>query len=185
MRTFCSSTMLCAFAAAALASGAPSANAARAPRLKVKLTTSYGQDAGTATFTQRKNGVHVKIDAKNLPFGDHAMHIHEYPVCDAPDFHGAGNHFNPDGKKHGIRNPAGHHNGDLPVNLEIGEDHMGSASFNVDHLSLDPNAPDSLFLNGGTSIVIHKRPDDMMTDPTGNAGNRIACGIITQAGLQK
>lgn len=175
--------MLIAAAALAVAVRVPSAHAAKATNLKVKLATSTGQDAGTATFIQRKNGVRVKLDLKNLPVGEHGVHIHQNPKCDAPDFKTAGGHFNPDGKKHGINNPEGHHNGDLPMNVSVGEDHTGSASFVVDRLSLDPAAPDSLFLNGGTSIVVHEKADDMKTDPAGNAGNRIACGVITQAAM--
>ena len=76
-------------------------------------------------------------------------------------------------------NPMGHHNGDLPQNVSIGEDRMGQASFKVNDLSLDPSAPDSILAKGGTAIVIHEHADDMKTDPTGNAGNRIACGVIT------
>ena len=76
-------------------------------------------------------------------------------------------------------NPAGHHNGDLPQNITIGEGHVGQASFNVDYLSMTPGAADSILANGGTSIMVHEKADDMKTDPTGNAGNRIACGVIS------
>jgi Cu-Zn family superoxide dismutase len=153
---------------------------AKAPSITVAIHASDGHDVGTATFTQKKKGLHIHIEAKNLPVGDHAVHIHQKPVCDAPDFKGAGGHFNPDGKKHGMNNPMGHHNGDLPANLTIGEDHTGTADFTVKYLSLDAASPNSILANGGTSIMIHDKADDMMTDPTGNAGNRIACGVITQ-----
>ncbi len=93
-------------------------------------------------------------------------------------FKTAGGHFNPASKKHGIDNPEGHHNGDLPQNVTVASNGTGSATFNVDYLSLDPSASDSIFANGGTSIMVHEKPDDMKTDPTGNAGNRIACGVI-------
>jgi Cu-Zn family superoxide dismutase len=145
----------------------------------VPLKTSTGQDAGTATFTPAKDKVAIKLKLKNLPPGQHAVHIHEHAVCDAPDFKTAGGHFNPASKQHGTMNPMGHHNGDLPENITIGEDHTGEASFKVDYLSLNPTATDSLFANGGTSIMVHEKADDMKTDPTGNAGNRIACGVIT------
>ena len=167
-----------AVALAAIAFATPAAHAKTAP-LKVKLTTSEGKDAGTATFVQKKKGVEVKLHLKNLPVGDHAVHIHQNAKCDAPDFKTAGGHFNPDGKKHGIKNPEGHHNGDLPQNITVGEDHTANVSFLATGLSLDPTAADSLFANGGTSIMVHEKADDMMTDPTGNAGNRIACGVIT------
>jgi Cu-Zn family superoxide dismutase len=149
-------------------------------KLVVPLKTSKGEDAGTATFKETKKGeLSIKLELKNLPFGEHAVHIHAKPVCDAPDFKGAGGHFNPDGKQHGTLNPMGHHNGDLPQNISIGEDHTGSATFKVDYLSMTEGQPNNILANGGTAIMVHEKPDDMKTDPTGNAGNRIACGVIT------
>lgn len=147
--------------------------------LVVPIKTSTGEDAGTATFTQEKSKLSIKLDLKNLPVGQHAVHIHAKPACDAPDFKSAGGHFNPENKQHGTLNPMGHHAGDLPQNVEIGEGHVGQATFKVDYLSLDPASPNSILANGGTSIMVHEKPDDMKTDPTGNAGNRIACGVIT------
>ncbi|QNI37451.1 superoxide dismutase family protein [Edaphobacter albus] len=157
----------------------PAAFAKAKGGITVPLKTSSGQDAGTASFSPaKKNGVVIKLKLKNLPPGDHAVHIHEHAVCDAPDFKTAGGHFNPAEKKHGIENPMGHHNGDLPHNVAVGPDGTASSTFKVDYLSLDPTASDSLFANGGTSIMVHEKADDMKTDPTGNAGNRIACGVI-------
>ena len=145
----------------------------------VPIKTATGEDAGTATFSPSKKGVHIKLDLKNLPVGDHGVHIHAKPLCDGPDFKTAGGHFNPTDKQHGFQNPAGHHAGDLPTNVTIGEGHLGQATFNVDYLSTDPTAANSIFANGGTSIVIHEKADDMKTDPSGNSGNRIACGVIS------
>jgi len=145
--------------------------------LVVPLKTSSGQDAGTASFREEKNGrkLSITLKLKNLPFGPHAVHIHQTPVCDAPDFKTAGGHLNPDHKQHGTINPMGHHAGDLPQNISIGKDLTGKAHFKVDYLTLAPGAPNSIL---GTSIMVHEKGDDMMTDPTGNAGNRIACGVI-------
>ncbi len=146
--------------------------------VKVKLVGSHGEDDGSATFKTVKKGVKVTVKLKNVGFGPHGVHIHANAVCDAPDFKGAGGHFNPDGKKHGYMSDMGHHNGDLPQSVNVGEDHTGEASFVLTSISLDPAAPNSLMLNGGTSIVVHEKADDEKTDPSGNSGNRIACGVI-------
>jgi superoxide dismutase, Cu-Zn family len=172
MRTSIAALGLCLIAASP-------AFAKPAASVVVPLKTGTGEDAGTATFTQGKKDLIIKVNLKNLPVGPHAVHIHQKPLCEAPDFKSAGPHFNPDAKQHGTLNPMGHHNGDMPQNLEIGEGHVGTATFKVNYLSLDPSAPNSITANGGTSIMVHEKADDMKTDPTGNAGNRIACGVIT------
>src|SRR3984885_14670101 len=137
----------------------------------VPIKTSTGEDAGTATFTPSKKGVHIKLDLKNLPVGDHGVHIHAKPLCDGPDFKTAGGHFNPTDKQHGFQNPAGHHAGDLPNNVTIGEGHLGQATFNVNYLSMDPTAANSILANGGTSIVIHVRGRHMMSAAARHAGH--------------
>jgi superoxide dismutase, Cu-Zn family len=146
--------------------------------LIVPIKTSTGADAGTATFKEAKTGkeLNVTVKLKGIPFGEHAVHIHQNPTCEAPDFKSAGGHFNPDTKQHGMENPMGHHAGDMPKNISIGEDHTGEITFKVDYLTLAPGAPNSVL---GHSIMVHEKADDMKTDPTGNAGNRIACGVIT------
>jgi Cu-Zn family superoxide dismutase len=145
--------------------------------LVVPIKTSSGEDAGSAAFKESKDGkqLSITVKLKNIPFGDHAVHIHQNPVCDAPDFKTAGGHFNPDGKQHGMDNPLGHHAGDMPKNISIGENHTGEITYKVDYLTLEPGAATSVL---GRSIMVHEKADDMKTDPTGNAGNRIACGVI-------
>jgi len=163
----------------AMAMAAAVARGQEAPKqIKVQMTNASGQDVGFAIFKTVKKGVKVKIELKNLEFGLHAVHIHQNAVCDAPDFKSAGGHFNPDGKHHGYMNPMGHHNGDMPESVSVGEDHTGEATFVLQSISLDPAAPNSLFLHGGTSIVVHAKADDQKTDPSGDSGNRIACGVI-------
>lgn len=167
----------CVCAIGAMAAQAYAQNAAP---VKVMMKTSDGRDAGTVTLKQTKNGVKVTAKLKNLPIGDHAIHVHEVAKCDAPDFKTAGPHFNPDGKKHGFKNPQGPHNGDMPINLTVGPDGMVDSSFLAKGISLEPGVENSVFANGGTSIVVHEKPDDMMTDPAGAAGNRIACGVVAR-----
>jgi Cu-Zn family superoxide dismutase len=145
----------------------------------IALKTSKGDDAGTATFKETKKGkLKIDLNLKNLPMGDHAVHIHAKPVCDAPDFKGAGGHFNPETKQHGLLNPLGHHAGDLPQNVTVSGGGTAQVSFTVDYLSIGTGTATDILANGGTAIMIHEKADDMKTDPTGNAGNRIACGVI-------
>ncbi len=165
---------------AALAGSAGAQQPPSVKMIKVKLINSKGQPAGKAVLKQKKDGVQVKISLENVPFGEHGVHIHQNAVCDAPDFKSAGGHFNPDGKQHGFQNPEGHHAGDTPSNVSVGEDHRGSATWMLTAVTLQPGAPNSLLSHGGTSLMVHEHADDMKTDPSGNSGNRIACGVIRQ-----
>lgn len=144
----------------------------------VQLTDAQGKGVGSVTLSQHKKGVEVSGHLENLPPGEHAIHFHREPKCEAPDFKSAGPHFNPSLKKHGLDNPEGHHDGDNP-NFTVDAKGKAKLSFVNKDVTLGTDSH-SLFFNGGTSIVIHAKADDQKTDPAGNAGDRIACGVIKQ-----
>jgi Cu-Zn family superoxide dismutase len=140
------------------------------------LKSADGKDVGTAQLTQTPSGVLINLSVKGLPAGERAFHVHAVGKCEPP-FTTAGGHFNPAGKKHGMMAAEGHHAGDMP-NLHIpASGELTVEVVNVD-ITLDKGKPNSVFGPDGTALIIHAGKDDYKTDPTGDAGGRIACGII-------
>lgn len=153
-------------------------NQANAQTAKAELINSKGEKIGTATFTQEAEGVKISLEVSHLPPGTHGFHIHAVGKCEPPDFKSAGAHFNPTGKKHGLQNPEGPHAGDLP-NLTVGPDGTAKVEVVAKQVTLG-EGKNSLLQPDGTALVIHANPDDEKTDPAGNAGDRIACGVISK-----
>ncbi|HEV8473242.1 MAG TPA: superoxide dismutase family protein [Methylomirabilota bacterium] len=143
------------------------------------LKNPQGQSVGTARFIQVGNAVRIVLDAKDLPAGPHGVHVHTVGKCDPPDFNSAGGHFNPLGKQHGALNPQGSHAGDLP-NLTVAADGSGRMETTTEQLTLG-SGPTSIWDADGSALVVHAAADDFKTDPTGNSGARIACGVLVKA----
>ena len=151
---------------------------AQGQQASAELRDSSGNVVGSATFVDSGGGVQVSVQARNLPPGQHGIHVHAVGRCDPPDFMTAGAHANPTNRQHGLRNPQGPHGGDLP-NLTIAQNGSGSLQATNNLLTVGAG-PNSLFDDDGSALVIHAMADDDVTDPTGNSGGRIACGVVAR-----
>lgn len=143
---------------------------------KVDMYNASGDMVGTATFTEAPDGVNIKIKIEGLTPGFHGIHVHEIPLCEGPDFTSAGNHLNPEGKKHGLMHPDGSHLGDLP-NIEVDSDGRVDAELLLADATL-LEGKKSILQGEGTSLIIKSVQDDGVTQPSGNSGMRIVCGEL-------
>jgi superoxide dismutase, Cu-Zn family len=151
---------------------------AAAQTARATLKDTNGKDVGSAMLTQMPGGVLIAVSVKGLPAGEHAFHVHAIGKCEPP-FTSAGGHFNPASKKHGLMAADGHHAGDMP-NLHIpASGELAIEVLNSD-ITLDKGKPNSVFDADGSALVIHANKDDYKTDPTGEAGGRIVCGVVEQ-----
>lgn len=153
--------------------GAAPAMQVPAGPLHAELLNGEGAAVGTALVEQVEEGVRVTVAVTGIPAGPHGAHVHTVGRCEAPGFTSAGGHWNPGGTQHGLENPAGPHAGDMP-NLVVADDGTGAFSF-----ILSGGSFAALMDADGAAVVIHAGPDDMHSDPAGNSGGRIACGVLT------
>ena len=136
------------------------------------LRDAAGESVGTATATESGSAVAISLTVQGLPPGEHGVHVHQTGQCDGPKFESAGGHWNPAGDKHGLDNPEGQHAGDMP-NLTVGEDGSGSLEYTLEGATLS-----GLLDADGAAFVVHANRDDQKSDPSGDSGDRIACGTF-------
>lgn len=149
---------------------APSAAPTRAV---ATLRTADGKNVGTVTLLPAGEGMRLAVQVKGMPAGEHGIHIHAVGECEAPKFESAGGHWNPAGKQHGLKNPDGAHAGDM-ANLTVAEDGSG-----IVNTTLTGGSVADLLDADGAALVVHAKPDDQQTDPSGDSGDRIACGVLS------
>ena len=162
----------------------PGANASndgpqgQARQSTAELRTAEGSAAGTATARSVDGGILVALTVEGLPPGQHGVHVHMVGSCGAPSFESAGSHWNPTNRQHGLETPAGQHAGDMP-NLLVDEGGRGTLEYR-----LEGGGFEGLLDDDGSALVVHASADDQRTDPSGNSGGRIACGVF-DANMQR
>lgn len=143
----------------------------------VNLMDTNEEETATATLTENESGVNVALEGENLPPGELGFHFHETGSCEMPDFESAGGHYNPTDANHGSEDPDGPHAGDMK-NIEVAEDGTVGTEVTADMVTLEEGQDNTLFTEDGTALVIHSEADDYKTQPSGDAGDRIACGVV-------
>ncbi|PZE22122.1 superoxide dismutase family protein [Paenibacillus xerothermodurans] len=156
--------------------GTPSAQASDQP-IKLEIKDTKMASLGTAELKKHAEGVEIKLNVSGLTPGKHGIHIHQFAKCEGPDFKSAGDHFNPEQKKHGLEQPDGGHAGDLP-NIEADANGSVNATLISKTTTLDTGKTNSLLGGDGKSLIIHAKEDDGKTDPSGNSGDRVACAVM-------
>ena len=163
----------------ALTVGGGTALAQQSGGATAQIEDAQGNVVGSAGFTEGAGGVLISVEAQGLAPGEHGIHLHETGACDPPAFESAGGHINPTGMQHGLSNPQGPHAGDLP-GITVADDGTAAYQATTDRVTLS-GGDASLLDADGSAIVVHADADDQATDPTGNSGDRVACGIVTGA----
>ncbi|MDL4842544.1 superoxide dismutase family protein [Aquibacillus sp. LR5S19] len=145
--------------------------------IEISMYNSSDDSIGKAILSEESDGVKIKISAEGLEPGLHGIHVHENAKCEGPDFKSAGNHYDPNGNEHGLMHPDGAHLGDLP-NVEVSADGTIDAELTLSGATLT-DGKTSLLKEDGTSLIIHEKQDDGVSQPAGDAGKRMACGVIS------
>lgn len=148
------------------------------------MTDGSGSEVGKIKVTEENKGVKISLNLKGLKPGTYAMHIHGVGKCEGPKFESAGDHFNPSKKMHGKLNPKGPHAGDLP-NIVVPANGQVKQDIMLSGMSMKMESTNTLATPEGTSLVIHEKPDDMKTDPSGNSGDRLFCAVLTGQQIAK
>lgn len=147
--------------------------------INVTLIDSEENEVGDATLTEGDEGVDISLNGENLPAGEHGFHIHDMGACEAPDFDSAGDHYNPTDANHGFDDPDGPHAGDME-NIIVEDDGTIDVDITNDRVTLEEGAESTLQTDDGTSLIIHSEEDDYSSQPSGDAGDPIVCGVISE-----